>query len=330
METTQKLDTPLDDLINKSSNDKGEQKGKPKRSSYGKDRGNKNNFNNNNNNYNNNNNTNNNNNYNNQSNNDGNSGNNRRPRVSPYDSKSGNGRRRDNRGGNDRGGNNNTNNGGGNAYVPQQYQQFPSYPMQGSMPSMSGMPVSHTSAGPSLMRKVIKVSAKSNVKSVAGAISHTTRAGESPTIVATGSESVNQAIKALAIARGYLQDNKLDISCQPVFRNQEKGALSFVLTKSQLRPKKQEDETQELRVAKNSDANSVAGSIANKVRSGERVVILSIGAGSVNQTVRAVALARRFLEGDGIDVCFRPEFIHITLDDGERSAIKFVILSQQI
>jgi len=185
---------------------------------------------------------------------------------------------------------------------------------------------------PSLMKKLIKVSAHSNVKHVAGAISHTTRAGESPTIIATGSESINQAIKALAIARGYLAENKIDVSCQPVFRNQDKGAMSFVLSKCEVRVSKSkvEEEIQELRVAKSSEPSSVAGSIANKIRAGERVVILSIGAGSVNQTVRAVALARRFLEDDSIDVCFRPEFIHIKLDDGERSAIKFVILSQQI
>jgi len=269
----------------------------------------------------------------------------RSSRASPYDSKSsGNrqrGRDRDNRGG---GGGAGVGvgvgvgvgaaggagyerhmyyggHGGPASYAPPQFATQP-YPLLNNNMLVNTSP---------LMRKVIKVSAKSNVKSVAGAISHTTRAGESPTIVATGSESVNQAIKALAIARGYLSENKLDISVQPVFRNQEKGALSFVLTKSVLRAKKAgDDDIQELRVAKGSDPNSVAGSIANKVRAGERVVILSIGAGSVNQTVRAVALARRFLEGDAIDVCFRPEFIHIKLDDGERSAIKFVILAQQI
>ncbi len=143
---------------------------------------------------------------------------------------------------------------------------------------------------------------------------------------------MNQAVKAISIARGYLAENKLDVSCQPVFRNQEKGAITFVLSKGLLRAKKpgEDDDIQQLRVARGSDPNSVAGSIANKVRNGERVLVQSIGAGSVDITVRAITLARRFLEGDAIDVCFRPEFIHVKLEEGERSAIKFTILAQQV
>lgn len=57
--------------------------------------------------------------------------------------------------------------------------------------------------------RVLKVSAKSNPKHVAGSISHTSRSGDSPALIATGAISVNQAIKAIAIARGYLEDNKI-------------------------------------------------------------------------------------------------------------------------
>jgi len=212
------------------------------------------------------------------------------------------------------------------------------FPYQLAAPNPYGVPYAAAAAAPFALApvqaasKMIKVSARSNVKSVAGAISHTMRSGDSPTIVATGSDSVNQAVKALAIARTYLAENKLDISCQPVFRDQSKGAISFQLTKCVARSKKASDDSniQELKVARGSDPNAVAGSIANKVRANERVVILSIGPGSVNQTVSAVAQARLFLEQDAIDVAFRPEFVHIKLEDGERSAIKFVVLAQQI
>jgi hypothetical protein len=63
-----------------------------------------------------------------------------------------------------------------------------------------------------------------------------------------------------------------DVSCQPVFRNQEKGAITFVLSKGVLRGKRagEDDDIQQLRVARGSDPNAVAGSIANKVRNGER------------------------------------------------------------
>jgi len=179
--------------------------------------------------------------------------------------------------------------------------------------------------------KWLKISAKSNVKNVAGSISHTSRAGESPTLMATGRESVNQAVKSLAIARGYLEDNRLDLSCYPEFRNEEKEALSFVLTKSALRKNKVAiDEGAELRVAAGSEPNVVAGSIAGKVRSGDRVSIVCLGAASINQTVKSIIIARRYLARDAIDICFRPEFIHIKMEGEERSAIRFCILAQQI
>jgi len=177
------------------------------------------------------------------------------------------------------------------------------------------------------------------VKNVAGGISHTSRAGESPTLMATGRESVNQAVKAIAIARGYLEENKLDLSCYPEFRKEEgrererssTDAVTFVLTKSALRSSKAAiDESSELRVAQGSEPSVVAGSIAGKVRSGDRVSIVCLGAGSVHQTVKSIVIARRYLASDAIDICFRPEFIHLKMEDGERSAIRFVILAQQI
>jgi stage V sporulation protein S len=177
----------------------------------------------------------------------------------------------------------------------------------------------------------LKVSKQSNVKTVAGSISHTSRAGESPTCIATGKESVNQAVKSIAIARSYLEEDKLDISCYPEFRDEDKDAISFVLTKTALRPVKAPvDESAELRVAATSEPATVAGSIAGKIRGGDRVSIISLGPGSVNQTVKSIIVARRYLARDAIDICFRPEFVHLNMQDGERSAIRFVLLAQQI
>jgi stage V sporulation protein S len=182
-------------------------------------------------------------------------------------------------------------------------------------------------------RKVIMASLKADVRSLAGAIAHTVRAGDPPTVMATGVDSINHAIKAIATARQYLDENKLDISCQSVFRNQDKGAVTFILTKSGLRVRKldeKEDVESPLKVAANSDPASAAGAIAGKVRNGERVIIQSIGPSSVEATVRAVTLARRFLEKDSLDLAFRAEWVHVDVADGKRSAIKFSILSQQV
>lgn len=179
--------------------------------------------------------------------------------------------------------------------------------------------------------RVVKVGAKSDVKTVAGSISHNARNGDSPTIMATGATSLNQAVKAIAIARGYLDGNKLDLLVRPEFRDESRSAMSFVLIKvpSRRNPAQPEDQ-QELRVAQSSEPAVVAGSIAKKVRAGERVTVVSIGAGSVAQTIRAVTIARRYLENDGVDISFRPEFIHVDMKDGQRSALRFTILAQQV
>eukprot|EP00808_Paulinella_micropora_P028874 g1523.t1 len=180
--------------------------------------------------------------------------------------------------------------------------------------------------------KPLKVSSKSNVKKVAGSIAYTSRAGESPTLMGTGKESINQAIKALAIARDYLKDNKLDINAYPEFRSEEDEAISVVLTKTALRKSGPADEGAgaELRVAAGSQPTEVAGSIAGKIRHGDRVAISCLGAASVNQTIKSIIFARRYLANEAIDICFRPEWVHITMKGEERSSLRFVIYAQQI
>lgn len=109
------------------------------------------------------------------------------------------------------------------------------------------------------------------------------------------------------------------------------SALTFTLTKSSSRRGQvAEDQQTELRVAKTSQATDVAGSIAAKVRSGERVVIVAIGAAAVSISVLAVIAARRYLEADNVDIGFRPDFIEVDLKGEMRSAIRFTILAQQI
>eukprot|EP00457_Paulinella_chromatophora_P012370 gb/GEZN01012577.1/.p1 GENE.gb/GEZN01012577.1/~~gb/GEZN01012577.1/.p1 ORF type:complete len:327 (+),score=56.25 gb/GEZN01012577.1/:23-1003(+) len=180
--------------------------------------------------------------------------------------------------------------------------------------------------------KPLKVSSKSNVKKVAGSIAYTSRAGESPTLMGTGKESINQAIKALAIARDYLRDNNLDINAYPEFRSEEDEAISVVLTKTPLRkaPPVDDGSGAELRVAANSQPTEVAGSIAGKIRHGDRVAISCLGAASVNQTIKSIIFARRYLANEAIDICFRPEWVHINMNGEERSSLRFVIYAQQI
>jgi len=70
---------------------------------------------------------------------------------------------------------------------------------------------------------------------------------------------------------------------------------------------------------------AVAGAIAGIFRDNKHAEVQAIGAGAVNQAVKAMVLARNFLAQDGIEVVFTPEFVNVEIDGKVRTAIKFVI-----
>ena len=69
----------------------------------------------------------------------------------------------------------------------------------------------------------------------------------------------------------------------------------------------------------------MAGAIAGVIREHGRAEVQAIGAGAVNQAIKAAAIARRFLELDGIDVICIPMMIEVVIDDQERTAVKLVV-----
>ncbi len=84
--------------------------------------------------------------------------------------------------------------------------------------------------------EIVKVSAKSVPKSVAGAISAIVRGGGKAEVQAVGAGAANQAIKAIAIARVYLEDEKIDLVCIPAFteveiNGEERTAIQFIAEK---------------------------------------------------------------------------------------------------
>lgn len=69
--------------------------------------------------------------------------------------------------------------------------------------------------------EVLKVSARSFPNSVAGAIASVMREHETVEVQAVGAGAANQAIKSIAIARGYLAPIGIDLICYPAFANVE-------------------------------------------------------------------------------------------------------------
>ena len=80
-----------------------------------------------------------------------------------------------------------------------------------------------------------------------------------------------------------------------------------------------------IKVSANSRTSAVAGAIAGVVREHHRAEVQAIGAGAVNQAMKALVLATGYLKNDGIFVSCVPEFADVTIDDKVRTAIKLVI-----
>jgi stage V sporulation protein S len=80
-----------------------------------------------------------------------------------------------------------------------------------------------------------------------------------------------------------------------------------------------------IKVSATSRTAAVAGAIAGVIRDHKHAEVQAIGAGAVNQAVKALVLATGYLKLDGIDVTCTPEFADVTIDDKVRTAIKLVI-----
>lgn len=81
-----------------------------------------------------------------------------------------------------------------------------------------------------------------------------------------------------------------------------------------------------IRVAADSRSTAVAGAIAGVIRERGHVDVQAIGAGAVNQAIKAVAIARGYLELDGIDVVCIPSFVEVMIDGQERTALRFAVV----
>ncbi len=80
-----------------------------------------------------------------------------------------------------------------------------------------------------------------------------------------------------------------------------------------------------LKVSSKSSPASVAGAIAGMVKNGTPVEIQSVGAGAVNQAIKAIAIARGFLVPSGLDVLCAPTFQDIQIDGERRTAIRLSV-----
>ena len=81
-----------------------------------------------------------------------------------------------------------------------------------------------------------------------------------------------------------------------------------------------------LKVSSKSRPKSVAGALATVVERDKKVELLAIGAGAVNQAVKAIAIARGFVAPRGMDLVTVVAFATIEIDGNERTCIKFLVI----
>ena len=84
-----------------------------------------------------------------------------------------------------------------------------------------------------------------------------------------------------------------------------------------------------LKVSSKSKPNSVAGALANAFREKQTVEIQAVGAGSLNQAIKAIAIARGYVAPTGEDLICIPAFSEIMIDGEERTAVKLIVESRK-
>ncbi len=80
-----------------------------------------------------------------------------------------------------------------------------------------------------------------------------------------------------------------------------------------------------LKVSANSKPKALAGALAAVIRTDGSVELQAIGAGAVNQAIKAIAIARGYVAPNGINLVVIPAFVEVMIGEEERTAIRFSV-----
>ena len=80
-----------------------------------------------------------------------------------------------------------------------------------------------------------------------------------------------------------------------------------------------------LKVSAQSNPKAVAGALAGVIREKGMAEIQAIGAGAVNQSIKAIAITRGYVAPNGINLVCIPAFCETDINGEERTAIKFLV-----
>ncbi len=84
-----------------------------------------------------------------------------------------------------------------------------------------------------------------------------------------------------------------------------------------------------IKVSARSRTAAVAGAIAGVIREENRAEVQAIGAGAVNQAIKAIIIAKGYLAEEGVHVVCVPSFVDVAIDEQERTAIRILVEPQE-
>lgn len=85
-----------------------------------------------------------------------------------------------------------------------------------------------------------------------------------------------------------------------------------------------------IKVSAPSRSTAVAGAIAGAMREQGYLEMQAIGASSVNQAIKALAIARGYLEQDEIDIAIVPSFTEVKIEESKRTAVRLAVFKRPL
>ncbi len=83
-----------------------------------------------------------------------------------------------------------------------------------------------------------------------------------------------------------------------------------------------------LRVSATSSVGAVAGALAGTIRERGKAELHTIGAGALNQAVKAVAVARGYLAPSGYNLVCVPAFYDVMIDGEKKTGLKLLVMER--
>ena len=112
-------------------------------------------------------------------------------------------------------------------------------------------------------------------------------------------------------------------------RRYRRGSGTYTVESEDVTSVPHTEDQEVLKVSSRSNPNSVAGAMAGVIRTSGAVEVQVVGAGALNQAVKALAIARGYVAPAGIDLVCVPTFADIEIDGESRTAIRLLVEDRQ-